>query len=472
MSFKPAALFASALLLAAPIAIAEERTEFEQSARELYQTAVEIRTARGQGKTHELVDYLVGELKAAGFAESDIRVTDHDNDGEPVQGLMVWYRADGTPEQKPIVFLAHMDVVDALPESWVRYPFELIEEDGYFFGRGTSDNKYGVASLVSNFIRLRKEGFKPDRDLVIALSGDEETGMVSTRAQAEYIAGHVDPAYVLNADAGGLTLGMDGQALFYSIQGAEKTYASFELTVTNPGGHSSAPRADNAIYELADALKKIEAYKFPVMHSPLTLASFRAAGEQTPGPLGEAMLAFAENPADESAIAALRADPSTVGTTGTTCIATMLRAGHADNALPQWATATINCRIFPGVGIDATEQTLKDVVGNDAVKFKRISNLVESPESKIPDEVLAAVKVALAERGLDGLAILPHMSSGGTDGMHYRNLGYDTVGIGGGASKPNDTFAHGLNERLLVSAFYDGLDHWYVIMKELAGGAN
>ena len=182
------------------------------------------------------------------------------------------------------------------------------------------------------------------------------------------------------------------------------------------------------------------------------------------------MLAFAENPADEAAIAALRADPSTVGTTGTTCVATMLRGGHADNALPQSATATINCRIFPGVGIEATETALKEVIGNEGVKFKLISNLVESPESKLPEDVLAAVGVALEARGLDGLDILPHMSSGGTDGMHYRNLGYDTLGIGGSAARPNDTFAHGLNERLPVDSFYGGLDHWYIILKELAGG--
>ena len=380
MPFKPACILAATLLFLASPALAEERTPFEQKARTLYEEAVSIRTAKGQGKVPELVDYLVSELKAAGFADSDIEVTDYESGGETVQGLMVWYRAGGEPAEKPIVLLAHMDVVDALPDTWVRYPFELTEEEGYFFGRGTADNKYGVVSLVANFIRLKEEGFAPNRDLVIALSGDEETGMVSTRAQAAYTAEHIDPAYVLNADAGGLTLDMDGKALFYGVQGAEKTYATFELTVTNPGGHSSAPRADNAIYELADALKKIEAYSFPVMHSSLTRASFRAAGAQTPGPLGEAMLAFAENPEDEAAIATLRADPSTVGSTGTTCIATMLRAGHAENALPQRATATVNCRIFPGVGIDATEATLKEVVGNEAVTFALISDLVESPE--------------------------------------------------------------------------------------------
>lgn len=469
MNFRPALLISAAVMLAASPAVAQERTAYEQKARSLYEEAVAIRTAKGQGKVPELVDFLVSELKTAGFADGDIEVTDYVNDGETVQGLMVWYRADGEAKEKPIALLAHMDVVDALPDTWERYPFDLIEEDGYFFGRGTADNKYGVVSLVSTFMRLKEEDFKPNRDLVIILSGDEETGMVSTRAQAEYTAENIDPAYVLNADAGGLTLDMDGKALFFGVQGAEKTYASFELTVNNPGGHSSAPRADNAIYELAHALTKIEGYTFPVMHSPLTIASFKAAGAQTPGPMGEAMLAFAENPEDEAAIATLRADPSSVGTLGTTCVATMLRAGHADNALPQRATATVNCRIFPGVGIEATETTLKEVVANENVKFKLISNLVESPESTLPEEVMAAVNVAMAERGLENLPMMPHMSSGGTDGMHYRNLGYDTLGISGAAAKPNDTFAHGLNERLSVDAFYGGLDHWYIILKELAG---
>lgn len=469
MRFTPGLFLSAALLLAAPAAFAEERTAFELQAREIYQTVVEIRSAKGQGNVPVVVDYIVRELKAGGFADADIEVTDYEIEGELVQGLMVWYRAEGTPKQKPIVLLAHMDVVDALPDTWTRYPFELIEENGYFFGRGTADNKYGVTSLVATFLRLKAEGFKPDRDLVMILSGDEETGMISTRAQAKYTDEKIKPAYVLNADAGGLSLDENGKPLLYGVQGAEKTYATFELTVSNPGGHSSTPRVDNAIYELADALKKIEAYKFPVMHSPLTLASFKSAGAQTPGPLGEAMLAFAKNPADEAAIAALRANPETVGSTGTTCIATMLRAGHAENALPQRATATINCRIFPGVGIAATEQTLKEVVGNDGVTFKLISDLVESPESNLPDEVMAAIAKALAARGLEGLPILPHMSSGGTDGLFYRNLGYDTLGIDGSGAKPNDTFAHGLNERLSVDSFFGGLDHWYIVLKDLAG---
>ncbi|MEQ9317393.1 MAG: M20/M25/M40 family metallo-hydrolase [Henriciella sp.] len=456
------------LVALAPLAAAQERTPTELEAREIYRNIVEIRSARGQEKMPEVVNYLVGELKAAGFTDADIEISDYDNKGEATQGMIVWYRTKSEPAQKPIVLLAHMDVVDALAEDWVRDPYTLIEEDGYFFGRGTADNKYGVTSLVSTFIRLKEEGFEPTRDLVMVLSGDEETGMVSTRAQANYVHETIKPAYILNADAGGLSLGPNGDPLIYGVQGAEKTYATFELTVTNPGGHSSAPRKDNAIYELADALKKIEAYKFPVRHSELTRASLDASGRRRLDKLGNAMRTFAEDPTNEAAIEILRDDPSTVGTIGTTCIATMLRGGHAENALPQSATATVNCRIFPGVGIEATEAKLKEVVGNEDVKFELISDLVESPESGLREDVLAAVNSALAARGVD-VPVVPHMSSGGTDGMHYRNLGYDTYGVGGSAAKPNDTFAHGLNERMPVDSFYDGLDHFYVMLKELAG---
>ena len=461
-------LVSVAALAMTPAVTAQERTAHEEMARDIYENVVEIRSARGQQKVPDVVDYLVGELKAAGFSDEDIEVTDYDNQGEPTQGLVVWYRSP-EPQEKPVALLAHMDVVDALAEDWVLDPFTLTEQDGYFFGRGTADNKYGVTSLVATFIRLKEEGFEPTRDLVMVLSGDEETGMVSTRAQASWVAEEVDPAFVLNADAGGLTLDAEGEPTDYGIQGAEKTYATFELTVTNPGGHSSRPRKDNAIYELADALKKIEAYDFPVRYNDLTRASLEASGRKRLDKLGLAKRAFAEDPTDEDAIEVLRDDPSTVGQIATTCIATMLRGGHAENALPQSATATVNCRIFPGVGIEATEAKLKELVGNEEVQFKLISDLVESPESGMRDEVLDAVRAALEERGVEDAPIIPHMSAGGTDGMHYRNLGYDTYGVGGFAAKQNDTFAHGLNERMLVTSFYDGLDHFYVILKELAG---
>jgi carboxypeptidase PM20D1 len=442
-------------------------TSHQQMARDIYRDVIAFRTARGQQQVRAMVAYLVERFKKAGFSDDDISVTDYDSEGEKTQGLMVTYRAKPGSTDKPIVLLGHMDVVDALEKDWVRPPFTLTEEDDYFFGRGTHDNKYGITNLTSTFLRLRAEGWQPSRDLVLVFSGDEETGMVSTKAQAKYVAENIDPAFVLNSDAGGIALAEDGTPVAFRVQSAEKTFATFELTVTNPGGHSSRPRADNAIYELAEALGKIAAYPFPVRATDLTKGYFATAGKLTPGELGQAMLRFAADPSEASAIATLQANPETVGTLGTTCVATMLQAGHAENALPQSATATVNCRIFPGEGAAATEERLQQIIGNDMATFKLMTDVTESPESKLRDDVKAAVRYSIDKR-YPGLTILPYMESGGTDGMHYRTLGYDTVAISGAALKASDMYAHGLNERLPVASFYDGLDHWYWILKKLA----
>ncbi|WP_417610659.1 M20/M25/M40 family metallo-hydrolase [Parasphingorhabdus sp.] len=442
-------------------------TPDQQLARDIYRDVIAFRTARGQQQVPAMVAYLVDRFKQAGFSDDDIQITDYDSDGEKTQGLIVTYRAKPGSSKKPIVLLGHMDVVDALAKDWVRPPFTLTEEEGYFFGRGTDDNKYGITNLTATFLRLKQEGWQPSRDLVLVFSGDEETGMVSTKAQAKYVAENIDPAFVLNSDAGGIALAEDGTPVAFRVQSAEKTFATYELTVTNPGGHSSRPRSDNAIYELAEALGKIAAYKFPVRATDLTRSYFATAGKLTPGELGQAMLQFAADPSDEAAIATLQANPETVGTLGTTCVATMLAAGHAENALPQSATATVNCRIFPGEGAAATEAKLKEVIGNDDVTFKLITDVTESPESKLRDDVKAALRFSLDKR-YPGMTILPYMESGGTDGMHYRTLGYDTVALSGAAMKASDMFAHGLNERLPVDSFYGGLDHWYWILKKLA----
>lgn len=445
-----------------------QRSAHEQAARELYRTIIGFRTARGHRQVPAMVAYLKGELLKAGFAEGDIAVTDYDSAGEPTQGMMVTYRAKGQPKAGPIVLLGHMDVVEALPEDWERPPFALTEEEGYFFGRGTVDNKYGIASLAHTFLRLKAEGWTPTRDLVLVFSGDEETGMISTRAQAKLVAETIKPALVLNSDAGGIRLTDDFQPVMFGVQAAEKTFATFELTVTNPGGHSSRPRADNAIYELASALKAIEAYRFPVRDNAITRGSFAELGKITPGPLGEAMLAFSRNPADEAARATLLASPATSNMLSTTCVATMLKGGHAENALPQSATATVNCRIFPGEGgAAATQAALKQAIGNDKIAFKLVTDVVESPASTLDAEVLGAVKAGVHARFPD-MIIAPYMESGGTDGMHYRALGLNTVAISGAAMRDMDIFAHGLNERIRVEDFYAGLDHWYLILKHLA----
>ena len=467
-------LLAGALASAGPIAAQDtetrQLTDHQQMVHDIYRDIIGFRTARGHQQVDDMVAYLTKRLSDTGFAQEDLMVTDYDSDGEPTQGLIVRYRGDGSSGDKPIVMLAHMDVVDALPEDWDRDPFTLTEEDGYFFGRGTMDNKYGVANLVGTFIRLKDEGWTPNRDLYLAFSGDEETDMVSTRAQAKWIAENVDPAFVLNSDAGGTALDDEFKPLAMRVQAAEKTFATFELTVTNPGGHSSRPRSDNAIYELSAALLKLADHKFAVHATPLTRSYFAALGQSVPGELGDAMRAFAENPEDPAAVATLQSNPETVGTLGTTCVATMLRAGHAENALPQSATATVNCRIFPGIGVEKTQAELARVIDNDNVSFKLMAEVTESPVSALRDDVRAAVAKSLAARYGKDIPIIPYMESGGTDGMHYRTLGYDTVAISGGASRSQDMYAHGLNERASVDAFYSGLDHWTIILKELAGG--
>ena len=467
-------LLAGALASAGPIAAQDtetrQLTDHQQMVHDIYRDIIGFRTARGHQQVDDMVAYLTKRLSDTGFVQEDLMVTDYDSDGEPTQGLIVRYRGDGSSGDKPIVMLAHMDVVDALPEDWDRDPFTLTEEDGYFFGRGTMDNKYGVANLVGTFIRLKDEGWTPNRDLYLAFSGDEETDMVSTRAQAKWIAENVDPAFVLNSDAGGTALDDEFKPLAMRVQAAEKTFATFELTVTNPGGHSSRPRSDNAIYELSAALLKLADHKFAVQATPLTRSYFAALGQSVPGELGNAMRAFAENPEDPAAVATLQSNPETVGTLGTTCVATMLRAGHAENALPQSATATVNCRIFPGIGVEKTQAELARVIGNDNVSFKLMAEVTESPVSVLRDDVRAAVAKSLAARYGKDIPIIPYMESGGTDGMHYRTLGYDTVAVSGGASRSQDIYAHGLNERANVDAFHSGLDHWTIILKELAGG--
>ncbi|QZD96283.1 M20/M25/M40 family metallo-hydrolase [Qipengyuania gelatinilytica] len=464
-------LVAGAVALSGAPVFAQERdrTEHEQRVYDIYRDIIAFRTAKGHGQVDDMVSYLTGRLSEAGFADEDIMVTDYDSEGDPTQGLIVRYRGDGSSGEKPIVLLAHMDVVDALPEDWVRDPFTLTEDNGYFYGRGTMDNKYGVANLTGTFIRLMEEGWTPNRDLYLVFSGDEETGMVSTRAQAKWVAENVDPAFVLNSDAGGIGLRDDYAPLAQRVQAAEKTFVTYELTVTNQGGHSSRPRKDNAIYELADALQKVRSYEFPVRATPLTRSYFAALGQAVPGELGAAMRSFAENPEDAAAVATLRSVPEFLGTTGTTCVATMLRAGHAENALPQTATATVNCRVFPGEGVELTQQRLAEAIGNPDVEIVMLGEPTESPESTLREDVSGALAKSLTARFGQPLPIVPYMESGGTDGMHYRTLGYNTVAISGGASRPQDVYAHGLDERMRVDAFYAGLDHWSIILKELAG---
>ncbi len=443
-----------------------ELTPAQAKAREIYQTVIAMRTAEGHGNVPAMAAYLAGELESAGFATEDIHII-------PVKetaALVVRYRGDGSANAKPILFLAHMDVVDAIRDDWEHDPFTLREEDGYFLGRGTSDNKTGVVNLTQTFMRLKKEGFTPTRDLILVFSGDEETGMTTTRMLAYDRKDLTDAEYALNSDAGGSAILEDGTTLPFYMQAAEKTYATFNITARNPGGHSSRPRADNAIYDLAKALLKIEAYQFPVMSNEITRAAARADGEEMDDKLGAALIKFSENPASKKAIKTIRASKDYANILNTTCVATMLEAGHADNALPQSAMAKVNCRIFPGIEIDTVRQALVEVIGNDALEVQPArDDYVASPASTPRDDINAALLKALSARYPD-IKIVPAMSSGGTDGMHFRRAGVPTYGVGAGFGKFGESsHAHGLNERRLVSSFYGGLDHWIIMIKELAG---
>ena len=440
------------------------RTEHAQRTLDIYRTILEVDTSKTKGNTPMVAKYLADQLIAGGLPEEDVQIVPKGD----FASLIATYRGDGSSGKKPILLLAHMDVVEALAEDWVRPPFELTEDEVNFYARGTIDNKFGVAQLTSTFIRLKQEGFVPNRDLIIVFTGDEESGMTTTRMMAYETPELIEAEFALNSDAGGGDLTADGLAVSYNIQAAEKTYATWEITMRNPGGHSSRPRDDNAIYDLADAIKRIEAHRFPVMWSEMTLSYFQKVGEKMGGELGDAMLKFAYNPEDEHAAEHLRSQPSYVGTTRTTCVVTMLNAGHAENALPQSAMATVNCRIFPGVPVEDIEAELKAVIDNPEAEFVMLGDPTESPISELRSDVLAAVSKAVHTR-YPGLDLITYMESGGTDGMHFRKAGVPTWGISGVFMNPDEMFAHGLNERVPIKAFYDALDHWSIIIRELAG---
>jgi len=452
-------------LLLTPIVHAHDRSsEHARKTLEIYKTIIEVDTSKRKGNTPKVARYLADELIAAGFPPEDVEVVMM----PPTAALIARYRGKLGSGKRPILLLGHMDVVEANPEDWEREPFKLTQDDKYFYARGADDNKFGVAQLTSTFIRLKKEGFVPDRDLFLVFSGDEESGMLTTRMLAHQRPDLAEAEFALNSDAGGGALDKQGNAVNYRIQAAEKTFATWEVTIHNPGGHSSRPRADNAIYELADAIEKIRAYRFPVRWSDMTRNYFRATGQQLGGELGAAMIRFADDPQDDAAADRLAREPSYVGTTRTTCVVTMLAAGHAENALPQSATATVNCRIFPGVRVADTENTLKTVVGNPAAEWKLMTDAVESPVSELREDVTAAVAKAVHAQYPD-VQLLPYMESGGTDGMHFRTAGIPTWAVSGLFMDPNDMYAHGLNERVPIDGFYGALDHWSIILRELAG---
>jgi acetylornithine deacetylase/succinyl-diaminopimelate desuccinylase-like protein len=459
-------VFSLAMILAAVAApaVGADQTDWNARMKALLGTAVAFPTVAGRGEVPKMVEWLAGEFRNNGFSDKDITVLPM---GETA-AMVVRFRGNGSSGRKPMMFAAHLDVVGADPKDWTRDPFTMVEEDGFLFGRGVYDNKFAVASLATTFMRLKAEGFVPSRDLILVLTGDEETTGATAKALATQHRSLIDAEFALVADAGVGRLDTDGKPVSFTVQHAEKTYADFELTVSNPGGHSSQPRKDNAIYELAAALKAIEAYAFPVMSDDITRNYFKELGPLTGGSLGAAMTAFAKDPADKAAVAALRARPDLVGATGTTCIPTLLAGGHAVNALPQRASANINCRIFPGVGVARTLDTLKAVVGNDAIQWVVKDDPQEAPASPVNKQVMTAITDAV-HAVYPGLPVFPEMESGGTDGVFFRAAGIPSYGLVGIFIRPEDSFRHGLNERVPLASVPIELEIWHRIITYLAG---
>jgi carboxypeptidase PM20D1 len=450
--------------LASP-SVAQQGPDHAQ-ARQMFEKVITFRTSIGQGQVPAMVSYLETVLRNAGVSADNIATLPS---GETVAMLV---RMPGSDQNaKPILFSAHMDVVDARPEDWKRDPYKLIEEGGFFYGRGTLDNKAGVVALMSTLLRLQKDGKKPRRTLVFAFVGDEETGLDEPNGTTRKIAAHQwvkGAEYAINTDAGGGLLAPDGRPIIYLVQGAEKTYATFELTATNQGGHSSRPRADNAIHDLARAVTRVGEYKFPVMSNDLTRAYLGAVGKVTPGPGGQALSAFAANPQDAAAAEAIAGNAEFVGTTRTTCVTTMLNAGHAENALPQKATATVNCRIFPGVSVEDVQKQLATIVADPKIGIKVLGAPIVSPVSELRPDIERAIAKSIQKRQ-PGVPLSPYLESGGTDGMIYRTVGIPTWASSGVFIKPDEMFAHGLDERIPVKSFYDGIEHIHDLAVALGG---
>lgn len=441
-----------ALLPFAASASAAQDAPHHRQAREILERLVAFRSAQGHDQVPAMARYIVETLRTGGVAERDILTLPH----QEVVALLV--RLPGADAAaSPILFSAHMDVVDARPEDWARDPFTLLEEGGMYYGRGTSDNKAGVASMMSTILRFKAANRTPRRTLVFAFIGDEETTMETTRLVAahEWVR---SAEFAINTDAGGGALDENGRPLYYLVQGAEKTYADFRLVVTNPGGHSSRPREDNAIYDLVRALTRLGQHRFPAMANELTRSYFRTIAGVVGGAERDALRKFAENPQDEAAVDALWRMPEHVGATRTTCIPTLLEAGHAPNALPQRAMANVNCRIFPGHSLEEVHRSLVTAIADPAVTVEMPSDVRVSSPSEPREDVMAAIAASI-HQDHPGVPITPYLESGGTDGLVYRNAGIPTWATSGIFIKPSDSFAHGLNERIPVASFYQGVDH-------------
>jgi acetylornithine deacetylase/succinyl-diaminopimelate desuccinylase-like protein len=411
----------------------------------------------------------------AGFPPEDVHLLGPD---ARKQNLVVRLRAVGPTSEKPVLFLCHMDVVQALRSDWHTDPFEFIEKDGYYYGRGTQDMKNSDAALVATFLRLHKEGYKPRRDLILALTADEESGKFNgagwlVREHREL----VDAAWVLNPDAGGVEL-ENGRAVLADVGATEKIYSDFQVTATNRGGHSSRPRTDNAIYELTTALNKLAAYTFPFEMNEVTRTYFKSLAGQETGQTAADMRAVVASPPDLAAAARLSAEPSYSANFRTTCVATRLMAGHANNALAQTAQANVNCRIFPGHSPEEIRQQLIGIIGDSKLSVRYVSDVggvaETAPERKaiVPPAPIAEVfepLTRLTQALWPGAPVTPVMENGASDSIYFAQAGIPCYGYSAIALSKEDERAHGQDERLPVDSYWKSLDFFYSFVKAVSG---
>jgi acetylornithine deacetylase/succinyl-diaminopimelate desuccinylase-like protein len=432
-------------------------------AREIFKQLIEINTTDSSGSVTKAAEAMAERLRAAGFAASDIQVIGPD---PRKHNLVARYR--GTGSRRPLLLLAHLDVVEAKPEDWSVPPFTFLEKDGYFYGRGTEDDKGMASLLVANVIRLKQEGFKAARDLILALTADEEGG--SFNGVDWLVKNHrdlIDAELALNE--GGAGRMQRGKYLLNEVGASEKVYQDFKLESKNPGGHSSRPSRDNAIYHLSDALARLERFDFPVNLNEVTRAYFdRMAAFQTDPKVAADMRAVAKEPPDADAIARLSAgSPFFNALMRTTCVATMLAGGHATNALPQTATANVNCRILPGEAPTAIRQKLIDVIADPKVAVEFVDQARPSPPSPLSPAVMGPIE-SITKAMWPGVVVVPVMATGATDGLYLRNAGIPTYGVEGVFYEIDDNREHGRDERVGVKQYFEGLEFQYRLIKALA----
>jgi acetylornithine deacetylase/succinyl-diaminopimelate desuccinylase-like protein len=420
---------------------------------------VAIESTANEGLATEASEHSKTLLINRGFKEDHLLVV---GPSESTKGLYAVYK--GESSNNPTVVMAHLDVVPAVKDSWESDPFQLTEIDGFLHGRGASDNKGGAAALLTTFIRLRDEGFKPQNDIIMLLTGDEETGMLGIKYFRDNFESVRNAHFALNADGGYLSGTMENPEAF-RLQSAEKVYMTVTMTTSNRGGHSSIPRKDNAIYELANAIKKVETYKFPISLNQTTESTLEFALKKAEGRAKREIRAILDGGKQLGNVEIADNNPAVNAILRTTCVATKLIAGHAENALPVSATATVNCRVLPHEEPAKILTTLQDLVGNN-VDIESISNFQKSPVSPITSEIKKLISESIGKI-FPNLPIVATMSTGATDAISLRSIGIPVYGTSGMMTDPTGYRGHGLNERIEISAYQAALEFWYEIMQEL-----